>query len=347
MKLVHRYVFSNVLRSFTAILLVLSAVALIAEWMRFGSIISIKDIDLLMLSLLPVATFAIPMSVLFSVLLVMDRLSSDSEIIAMKASGITWHSIYAPVLVFSAMCMVVHLAISTYIGPMAMAKLQQRVMREAKQKIYSFIEERDFQTMFRGLIVYVDAVDRASHELRGIFIETFGAHPSVITAKMGYIKLGKTRLTLTLKHGSIFTSPKDIFRYVTFDEYTFSINANLSRELSFRPYDSATLPQLRQMIRKNPNQDWIKEYHSRLALPVLNLILGMIGITFGYQGPARGTRRRGFLIGIGTIVAYYMVFVLSSRLAKGEIIGPVAGAWLPDIIFGLVLAALWIWRSKS
>ena len=346
MKLVYRYVFSNVLKSFTAILLVLSAVAMIAEWMRFGNIISIKDLDILILSLVPVATFAIPMSVVFSVLLVMDRLSSDSEIIAMKASGIRWHSIYTPVLAFSTACMVVHLAISTYLGPMAMARLQQDIMNEARQKIYAFIEERDFLTMFKGLIVYVDAVDRSSHELKGIFIQTVGKHPSIITAEMGYIDLGLSRLTLTLKQGSIFTKSKDIFRYATFDEYMFSIKANLSRELSFRPYDSATQPQLKQMINKSPNKDWIKEYHGRLALPVLNLILGMIGITFGYQGPARETKRRGFLIGIGTIVAYYMVFVLSSRLAKSGAIGPVAGAWLPDVIFGLVLAILWIWRSK-
>jgi len=346
MKLVHRYVFINVLKSFFAVIAVLMGVAMIVEWMKVGGLISVHDIDLLFLSMVPVGMFAIPMGVVFSVLLVMERLSSDSEIIAMKASGITSYGIYTPVIIFSMLCMILHLAISTYLGPISIAKMQKRIVNEASQKIYAFIEERDFQRVFKGLILYVDAVDRISHQLKGVFIQTAGEHPSIITADRGSIDFRASMIVLNLEDGSIYLKQKQAIRYATFKEYTFSIDANLSNELNIRTYDTATQPQLKQMIKKNPDPRLIKEYHTRLSFPVLDLILGMIGVSFGIHRYTRSGRQTGFLVGIGTIVAYYMVYVLSSRLVKGGLLGPVTGAWFPDIIFVLALFVLWLWQRN-
>jgi len=56
---------------------------------------------LLFLSLPHIIVLTVPMSLLFGILIAVGRLSSDSEIIAMRASGISARAIYRPVFLFS------------------------------------------------------------------------------------------------------------------------------------------------------------------------------------------------------------------------------------------------------
>src|SRR5438874_4448989 len=58
-------------------------------------------VHLLYLSLPNIIVLTVPMSLLFGILIAIGRLSSDSEIIAMRASGISTRTIYRPVFLFS------------------------------------------------------------------------------------------------------------------------------------------------------------------------------------------------------------------------------------------------------
>src|SRR6266496_2084864 len=57
--------------------------------------------ELLWLSLPNIVVLTVPMSLLFGILIAVGRLSADSEIIAMRASGISLRAIYRPVFIFS------------------------------------------------------------------------------------------------------------------------------------------------------------------------------------------------------------------------------------------------------
>src|SRR3954468_53798 len=56
---------------------------------------------LLLLSIPHIVVLTVPMSILFGVLIAVGRLSADSEIIAMRALGISMRTIYRPVFVFT------------------------------------------------------------------------------------------------------------------------------------------------------------------------------------------------------------------------------------------------------
>src|SRR5579859_4396379 len=58
-------------------------------------------VKLLLLSLPNIVVLTVPMSLLFGILISIGRLSSDSEIIAMRALGISTRAIYRPVFIFS------------------------------------------------------------------------------------------------------------------------------------------------------------------------------------------------------------------------------------------------------
>ncbi|MEA3223796.1 MAG: LptF/LptG family permease [Thermodesulfobacteriota bacterium] len=343
--LVYRYILSQLVKSFLGALGVLFCVAGIVEWVQGRGVISITDIDVMLLAMVPIATFALPMALLFSVLIVLERLSSDSEIVALDACGVPRRSIYIPVMCLCMFCMVVHLGVSTYLGPISLDKIKQRLLLRAPQKIYAFVEERDFETIFKGFVIYIEAVDRKQNELSGIFIESRGSTPSIITADKGSLNFGPSGIVMKLKDGSIFMNQAQTLRYITFDEYKFCIEAGLGRKLGIKTYETATQASLRDMIRDNPEPRWIKEYHMRLAFPALNLILCVIGITFGIKRP-RSARHTGFLIGVMTIFGYYMIFVFADRLVKGLVMNPVLGAWLPNIVFTCMILVTWAFRMR-
>src|SRR5512132_1653699 len=72
---------------------------------------------LLMLSLPHIVVLTVPMSLLFGILIAIGRLSADSEIIAMRALGISTRTIYRPVFFFSAVMFVLTLYLINFVMP--------------------------------------------------------------------------------------------------------------------------------------------------------------------------------------------------------------------------------------
>jgi LPS export ABC transporter permease LptF len=338
--IIQRYILGHLIRLFIGACLVLYGVMLIVEIMRVGKILTLNDMDFVALALVPMAVIILPMALIFSILMVLERLSVESEIIAMQACGIPKRRLYVPIMTLSIACMLIHLSISTFLGPLSLQKIQERFVKKAPEKVFSFINEKEFINNFKGINLYIESVNRSSRILNNVFIETTGANPMVIAAQSGTVEGTPTGILMKLFKGSVFMEGKNYLRYITFQEYNFFLNADLSMGLNLRKNEIATQPQLAELIRKDPDPKFIKEYHSRLAFPLISLILAAMGMQFGIQKP-RSPKYTGMIMGIGTIVCYYMLFLLSDRLIKAHTVDPVTGAWLPDIFFLLVLLALW------
>lgn len=335
------YILKSLLEVFAGTLAVLYGVMLIIQWVSFGTALTISDIDVLLLSMIPMTSFVLPMGLLFSILMVFERLSVESEIIAMRACGVRSHTLYTPVILISICAMVLHIIISTNLGPIAMKTVEARLMKSAAQKIFSFIKEREFDDSFKDLIVYVESVNPQKKELKNVFIESSGSERSVITAENGTIEVLMNSITMKLKNGSIFMSSKLADRYLTFDEYRFSLQADFSSALRIRSFETSTQDEFKKLIKEHPTPKNIKEYYNRFAFPVLNMILGLVGISFGIVRP-RSPKFTGFIVGIITIVGYYFLFTLADRMVKGGGMSPMLGAWFPNMFFCIVLAIVFI-----
>jgi lipopolysaccharide export system permease protein len=128
--IIKRYVLAHLLKLFLGASLVLYGVMLIVELVRIGQIVSGDDLDIFILALIPTAVFVLPMALIFSILMALEKFSVESEIIAMQACGIRRSSIYGPVLGLSIACMILHVGISTYLGPLSMQKIQARLVQK-------------------------------------------------------------------------------------------------------------------------------------------------------------------------------------------------------------------------
>jgi lipopolysaccharide export system permease protein len=341
---IKRYIFLSLLEVFGATIAVLFGVMLIIQWITLGKALSMSDMDVLLLTMVPLSSFVIPMGLLFTILIVLEKLSIESEIIAMKACGVKSLTIYLPVVFMSFSAMLLHMFISTNLGPMAMKTVQTRLLQSASQKIFSFLKEREFDNSFKGLVVYVESVNPKEKEFKNVFIETSGNERSVITSERGTIEVKNNSIIMKLKNGSVYMHTNLVDRYLTFDEYRFSLDADFTKKLRIKSYDSATQAEFRRLIKINPDPQRIKQYYNRISFPVLDLILGLVGISFGIVRP-RSPRHTGFIIGIGTIVGYYFLFTFADRLVKANIMAPLLGAWLPNIVFCLILCGVLLYRK--
>lgn len=344
--IIQRYILSHFIKIFLGASLVLYGVMFVVQWIRIGQIVSLEDLDVLLLALVPLAVFVLPMALIFGVLMVLEKLSTESEIIAMQACGIRLRTLYAPFLAAAVVCLVLHAGISTFLGPLSMQKIQQRLVEKAPEKIYSFIEEREFVDTFTGVTLYVESVNQVARQLNNVYIETGGNGRTIVSAEKGTIDFSDSGIVMRLTDGSVFMESGQNLRYITFEEYFFTLEADFRRELRIRAADALTQPELADLIEETPKPKLIKEYHNRYAFPVINIILALVGMQFGIQRP-RSPRHTGIVLGLGTILGYYLVFLLADRLVKGELLNPVIGAWTPNVFFSLILLGVFIWRRSG
>src|SRR4030042_1359387 len=136
MRVLRRYLLTEMAGPFSLglilvlVLFLIQRIFLLTDWaMNRG--VNLLDILRLLLYLTPLILFIIlPMVTLFAVLLALGRLSSDSEIIALKASGISLYRLLPPLMVFAGLAGAVTLSLALEIIP-----LGQRKSRELRFRI--------------------------------------------------------------------------------------------------------------------------------------------------------------------------------------------------------------------
>src|SRR5437762_14388249 len=107
MKILTRYIFKEMLGPTTLGFIFYTFIILLRNLFDVAGMIIRRSLPastvarLLFLSLPHIIVLTVPMSLLFGILIAVGRLSSDSEIIAMRASGISASTIYRPVFLFS------------------------------------------------------------------------------------------------------------------------------------------------------------------------------------------------------------------------------------------------------
>src|SRR5690606_4912124 len=97
-----------------------------------------------------------PMSLLFAVLLTYGRLSNDSEIVAMKASGLSMHVLLMPALILSFFVAIISAQTSFYLAPWGNRKFEVLYSRAASTKPAVAIKAGTFSEGFFDMVVYAN-----------------------------------------------------------------------------------------------------------------------------------------------------------------------------------------------
>ncbi len=267
----------------------------------------------------PVAlTYTIPMGVLVGILVGLSRLAADSEITAMRASGIGVWSFLRIILIFVLGAWLLALINGLYVAPQSQAALG-RLQGRLKASQASFeIQPRVFYEGFPKVVLYVQDVKSASGAAvwKGVFLAdtSVPAAPRITLAQEGIlVSEGPETLHLHLDHGSTHeTDPKAPGRYQisTFQQTDIPIQVPApENRLEHEPPtigELGTRELLSQAHRVDPiTARWYRiEFYRRFALPTACLVLGLVGIPLGLSSK-KGGKSTGFVLTIALVFAYY------------------------------------------
>src|SRR5271165_900226 len=164
-------------------------------------------------------TYTIPMSVLLGILIGLSRLAADSEITAMRASGMGVWSFLRVLSIFVIAAWLLALANGLYIAPRSQAALGHLEDRLKGSQVSFEVQPRVFYEGFPKYVLYVQDVKSAEGAAvwKDVFMAdlTDAANPKITLAKEGIVvSEGSDRLHLHLIDGSEHeTDPQDPGHY--------------------------------------------------------------------------------------------------------------------------------------
>jgi LPS export ABC transporter permease LptG len=133
---------------------------------------------MLLYSLPNIVVLTLPMSLLFGILIAVGRLSADSEIIAIRALGISMRKVYRPVFLFSFAIFLATFYLINFVMPRGNANVQALRAELTAASAERVVKPRVFHTEYENLMIYVNDVDPTTGQWKGVFVADNTADPT-------------------------------------------------------------------------------------------------------------------------------------------------------------------------
>ena len=309
--------------------------------------------------ILPVTlTITIPAGVLVGILIGLSRLAADSEITAMRASGIGVWNFLRILSIFVLAAWLLALLNGMYIAPRSQAALGRLQDRLKTSQVSFEVQPRVFYEGFPKIVLYVQDVRSGLRAAawKGVFladISTPGS-PRIWQAEQGIlVSEGPTTLHLHLMNGStheIDAKSPDHYQISSFQQTDIPIELPAtdskadSEPVPVGELDTETL--LSQAGKAAPESArwYLIEFHRRLSLPTACVVLALVGIPLGLSSK-KGGKSSGFVLTIGLVFAYYSASLIGLSLARQGKVTAGVGVWFADLLF-LLGGVFLLWRAE-
>jgi len=360
----YRYITNEIWPTFLTSLLVFIFIMVAARMLSITELIVTRGVGIfqvlgMVFYLLPdILTFALPAVTLMAVLAAFLRLSADSEIIALKSSGISLYQMLPPVVGFAFAVFLMGLGISLFAAPWGNRAFKDLLFSIAESRADLGIKERVFCEPFDNLVFYVNSFSRQEKVLKDVFVvdkrdETV---TNTIVAKEGRIigQPDQRVIAIYFKKGTIFVVEKNMSaaRTIQFNTYSLSIGLkDVMTNLASRqkaPHE-LSVRRLIKEIKAAPKGDplrsrMMRELLEKISIPLSVWFMGIIGVALGSQMRARG-RSAGIGVSLAIFAVYYICLMIVRSICSSGSVPPVIGIWLPDLF--LVAAAIYLLRRAA
>ncbi len=303
-------------------------------------------------------TYTIPMGVLVGILIGLSRLAADSEITAMRASGLGVWTFLRVISIFVVVAWLLALGNSVYLAPRSLAALGQLQDRLKSSQASFEVQPRVFYEEFPKKVLYVQDVKAMSGAAlwKGVFLAdlTDPAAPTISLAHEGLlVSQAPDTLDLHLTNGSTHESdPKNPDQYTIDTFQTTDIPIRIPAAQNSQEHEAASLHEMKvgDLLRNARTAGpiarrlYLIEYHGRIALPTACIVLALVGIPLGLSSK-KGGKSSGLVLTILLVFLYYSISLIGVSFAKQGRLSPAAGVWLADIVF-LVGGVFLLWQSE-
>jgi len=366
-RLIERYVLRTIFPYAVASLILLTAILFAQQTGRYFEIIfhgvmPSSFVYGLALALLPtVLVFTIPMAVLSGTIIGLGRMGSDSELVAMRAAGVsTWRMLW-PALALGLLATGATAWLNLKETPRAQQQLKSVAIRSALYKLDSPVEPRTFSTDLPNYVIYVRDGDKSAGQWGRVFIQSQQADHStmLVTARAGRIDSSSEKSELVLHEAmqtrlpsaeardqSFVVERLDLLRIV-FPTGRSSLVARMQKEESGP--DSMGFSELRQFIAQSngaEKREAAMILHKRLAFSLTPFVFALFGSALALR-MRRGSRGFGVLMSLLVLLIYYLVTLGGDQMARAGSLPPIIGAWLATALTLALGIALLAFRRRQ
>ena len=328
-----RYLLSQlmVLFGFFALVLILvywvnRAVSLFDQLVADGQTMGIF-LTLSLLTLPGLIAIVLPLAAFAASLYVTNRMTAESELIVLQATGSSAFRLGRPVVIFGVIVAGLMSVLTHYLVPAAASEMNRRQAEIAQNATARFLQEGQFLSPTSGITLYIRDITQAG-ELRDIFLsDTRARDESVIyTASSAYVVRTITGPQLVMIDGMAQALQRQSQRLITtsFNDLAYDIGTlvNLpdttrrsSRELSTLELLSPT-PDLIEETRRSAGQ-LVAEGHNRFAQAILGLVGPLIGFaTLLIGGFSRFGVWRQVLAAIALVIVVKMIETVTTNAVR-------------------------------
>lgn len=291
-------------------------------------------------------TLTIPMAVLVGVLLGLSRLAADSEITAMRASGVGIWAFVRIVAIVAIGAWLLGLVNSLYIAPRATQALLDLENHLKNAQASYEVQPRVFYEDFKNYAVYVQDVRAGSGAAywHRIFLADLSdpIAPKVTTAESATVLNGEDQtLRMRLRNGSqheTSSSNPAEYKISTFADTDLPLqlgeNTGVRKGRNEAPIYAMSTQELWQRGHQKGGRWYLIELHKRFAYPAACLVLMLVGVPLGVSSK-RGGKSAGFILTIILVFVYYFLSSTGVALGRQNKLPAFVGVWLANVLFAV------------
>lgn len=363
MRILRDYILKEFFHSFILSIIVFTFVLLVGNIIQLANLIINKGVDALsvlklFLFLVPwLLSFTLPIAALTAVILTFGRFSSDGELIAMKASGVSLYRISFPIIMLGAIFSFTAFFLNDQVSPNASFASRRIVKEIGIKKPTAYLEEGTF---IRGLENYVIFI----YEIRGnklknirIYQPQEGKPTRTIIAERGEINStpAKNVIELKLYNGtSEEPSPTepDSFYKLNFKTYlmTLDLSTIFKKESIQKKTREMTVSELSREIDKSVSQKIDPtplhvEIYKKINMSISSFVLILVGIPLGIRAH-RSEKSIGFGISLMLFAIYWGSFLGGVALSLKGTVPYFVGVSIPNVVFFIFGTGLFIFTAR-
>ena len=322
-------------------------ISLIKQISNYGMPFNIA-LMIILLNLPAVIVMTIPMSVLFSTVMTINKMCLQSELTILRACGISIKRISKPIFLFSVIMALFTFFINETIVPITTAQsktlalyaLVQRNIPEGKRN-FSIKELKNGNHLKR--LFYVEKCEDKKFSNVSILDMSDEKQIQILQAKTGTSVLDGWQFD----NASVYTIAKEEKTLNTswIEKTIIDFGSDIQKQLDKKNDGSdlnlfELIPYLKQTkdsteLKKKTLAQYQVRFWEKLALPITTIVFVLLGIPLAIT-PPRVRHNRGFIFTIGILFCYYIIRAFSLSLGYNYTIPALLAANLPNIILGII-----------
>jgi len=326
---------------------VISSIMLMDQIFQFVPFLQASGLELssvvqmILFSISPILLIACPVSVLIGVYVGINRISSDSELVVIRASGVSIAYIFKPVLFIAVLVAGVVMVLAFYVSPLGMSRLEELKFNILKKHTKIQLSVNRVNDFFGKKLIYI--FEKDGDLLKGIFIadQNMPENFTVIEANRGriYFDDKSQKVLFRLIDGNIHSDlGEEGYRMIKYDQLDYDLappgrdRSNLpvrfrKNEGDTREYKTdaeLTVDELVELISSTPRSksllfDYQEELHGRIVTVLSCIGFAVFALPMGIFDP-RSPKAGNIIYMLAALIIYFLIFAQArSLLLQGKV----------------------------